>query len=232
MAEARAERAAHPGAGADTETFIKDNTALSTPPLVPEVRLHLASEILPIWHQTEEELTASGLPPPFWAFAWAGGQALARYILDNPGEVRGRRVFDFGSGSGLVAIAAAQAGGTSVTASDIDAYAVAAVTLNARANRVHIEALMENVVGRSMSGFDVILAADICYEQPLAGHVTEWLSDCARAGISVLIGDPGRTYLPRERLVALETYAVETTRELEDRDVRRTTVWRFAHAEP
>jgi len=208
-------------------SFVRDNTECLSPPLVPEVTLHLASEMLPIWRMSEAMLAATGLPPPFWAFAWTGGQALARHVLDHADIVRDKRVLDLGSGSGLVAIAAAMAGARSVTAADVDPFAIAAIALNAAANRVHVDIVGDDLVGRPLSGFDIVLAGDICYEQPFSGRVSAWLSTLAGRGIEVLIGDPGRTYLPRRALRRVAQYDVETTRELEDCALRRTVVWRF-----
>lgn len=207
--------------------FILENTELQASPLVPEIRLHLAHEMIPLWELTEAELDASGLPPPWWAFAWAGGQALARYILDNPDLVRGKRVLDFATGSGIVAIAAKLAGAATVRANDIDPVAIAATTLNAEANTVHVRVSAENLVGVPSHGWEVILAGDICYEQPLAGEVETWLRSLSSGGALVLMGDPGRTHLPKTGLTRMAEYRVETTRELEDNDVRHTTVWRF-----
>jgi predicted nicotinamide N-methyase len=209
--------------------FIHANTAVEVPPLIPEIRLHLATEIVPIWRATEEELAELGVPPPYWAFAWAGGQALARYILDNPEIVAGRAVLDFASGSGLAAIAAAMAGAETVTAADIDPYASAAIGLNAALNGVGIEVTSGDIIG-SKGPWDVVLAGDICYERPLADRVTAWLRSLSESGITVLLGDPGRTYLPKEGLDWLVRYAVKTTRELEDTDVRNAVVWRFTQA--
>lgn len=213
-------------AARDPARFIRDNTVLHEPPLVPEVRLHLASEIVPIWQMTEEELEKTGLPPPFWAFAWAGGQALSRYILDNPGIVTGRRVLDFGSGSGMIGIAAMKAGAASVLAADIDRFAVSAIALNAAVNEVAIAVTAEDIVGVENRGWDVVLVGDMCYERPLAERVEAWLRRLAGEGVDVMIGDPGRTYLPKSGLEKLTSYAVMTTRELEDTDVRNTSVWR------
>jgi predicted nicotinamide N-methyase len=212
-------------------SFIRANTECLSPPLVPEVRLHLASEVLPIWQMSEEMLAASGLPPPFWAFAWAGGQALARHVLDQPDIVRDKRVLDLGSGSGLVAIAAAMAGARSVTAADIDPFAIAAIALNAATNRVPVDVEADDLVGRPLAGFDIVLAGDICYEQPLSGRVSGWLGALAGRGTEVLIGDPGRTYLPRRALRRLAHYDVETTRELEDCALRRTVVWQLCNGD-
>jgi predicted nicotinamide N-methyase len=209
----------------DRAAFIRANTALIQPPLTPELRLHLASEIVPIWKSTEEELAAQGVPPPFWAFAWAGGQALARYVLDNDELVRGKRVLDFATGSGIVAIAVMKAGAASVLAVEIDDFAIAATLLNAEANGVRVEAEHRDVVGVD-GGWDVVLAGDVCYERAMSERVFAWLTTLAVRGALVLIGDPGRNYLPKDRLEPLQTYEVQTTRELEDREIRRTTVYR------
>jgi predicted nicotinamide N-methyase len=197
-----------------------------TAPLVPELTLHLATEVVPLWQMTEAELEATGLPPPYWAFAWAGGQALARYILDNPAVVAGRSVLDFGSGSGLGAVAAAKAGAAKILAADIDALARAAIALNAEANGVALDITAENLIGRNAVA-EVLLIGDMCYEQPLAGRIETWLRAEARAGRTVLLGDPGRTYFPKSGLDKLAAYAVKTTRDLEDADVRNTGVYRL-----
>lgn len=207
-------------------SFIRRNTALHEPPLAPEVKLHLATEIVPIWQMTEDELEKSGLPPPFWAFAWAGGQALSRYILDNPDIVRGKSVLDFGAGSGLIGIAAAKAGAKNVLSADIDNFAVEAIRINAASNGVDVQATPEDLVGVENRGWEVILVGDMCYERPLAERIETWLRRLAGEGVTVLIGDPGRTYLPKSGLEKLISYAVMTTRELEDTDVRNTSVWR------
>jgi predicted nicotinamide N-methyase len=213
-------------ASADPAGFIRRNTALHEPPLVPEVKLHLATEIVPIWQMTEEELEKSGLPPPFWAFAWAGGQALSRYILDNPDIVLGKSALDFGAGSGLIGIAAAKTGAKSVLSADIDNFAVEAIRINAASNGVTVEATAEDLVGVENRGWEVILVGDMCYERPLAERIEAWLRRLAGEGVTVLIGDPGRTYLPKTGLEKIVSYAVMTTRELEDTDVRNTSVWR------
>ena len=206
--------------------FVLANTRLLAPPLTPEIRLMLADEAMPIWKKTEEELGALGLPPPFWAFAWAGGQALARYVLDNPALVSGKRALDFASGSGLVAIAAAKAGGTEVEASDIDAFAIAAIQANAAENGVSVAPRLENLIGAD-EGWEVVLAGDIAYEKDLAQAATDWLATLARRGATVLIGDPRRTYLPLDRLDCVMEYSVPVTRELEDSEIKRTGVFRF-----
>ena len=210
----------------DRRAFILQNTRLLAPPLAPELRLHLADEAVPLWTKTEEELGEIGLPPPFWAFAWAGGQALARHVLDHRELVRGQRVLDFASGSGLVAIAAARAGAASVEACEIDAFACAAVTLNAEANGVEVRVREENILGQD-DGWDVVLAGDVSYERDMAEAVTGWLESLARRGAQVLIGDPGRSYLARDRLELIARYQVPVTRELEDAEIKDTGVYQF-----
>jgi predicted nicotinamide N-methyase len=210
----------------DPAAFIKANTALVPPPLVPEVKLHLATEIVPLWKSTEEELEAQGVPPPYWAFAWAGGQALARFILDHPEHTRGKNVLDFGSGSGLVGIAAVKAGATSVLAADIDRYAAAAIALNAEANDAALGVTEVDIIG-SANRWQTILVGDMCYERPLAERILVWMRDCIGAGADVLLGDPGRSYFPKDGVERLATYHVQTTRELEDREIRETSVYRL-----
>ena len=205
--------------------FILENTRLQTPPHTPELDLHLADEITPIWKMTEEALAEIGLPPPFWAFAWAGGQALARYILDNPEVVAGKRVVDFASGSGIVGIAAMRAGAAHVLAADIDGFCGAALSLNAEVNGVAVDFTDANLLDAPAPEADVILAGDICYEKPMADAVMAWLSAARARGTTVLIGDPGRSYFPRSGLTKLAEYQVATTRELEDQEVKKTSVW-------
>jgi len=207
--------------------FILANTRLLAVPLVPEIRLHLAEESLPIWQKTEEELDAMNLPPPYWAFAWAGGQALARYLIDNPALVAGRRVLDLGSGSGLAAVAAAKAGAAHVLAADIDALAVAAIKLNASANIVELEATSEDMLDAPPDGFDVLLIGDLFYERQLAGRVLAFADAAADRGALVLAGDPRRNYFPQNRFRQLALYPVPVTRELEDAEIKRTAVWRL-----
>ncbi len=214
------------GASGERTGFIKAHTRLLPVPLAPEIMIHLAEEATDLWQKTETELEEIGLPPPFWAFAWAGGQALARFILDHPAEVRGAVVLDFASGSGLVGIAAAMSGATRVTANDIDAFALAAIPLNAEANRVTIDLVTGDLVGED-PGWDVVLAADIFYEADTAARVTQWLRRLAARGARVLIGDPGRSYLDRAGLDVVAIYDVPVTRALEDTDVKSTSVWRF-----
>lgn len=209
------------------ERFILDNTAPMAPPHVPEITLRLADEAHDLWRRTEEELAEIGLPPPFWAFAWAGGQGLARYILDHPETVRGHRVLDFASGSGLVAIAAMKAGAVSAEAADIDPFCETAIRLNAMANAVAVGFTGQDQVGID-SGWDVVLAGDVFYEKPFADRLLPWFSTLKARGTDILIGDPGRAYLPRTGLERLATYEVPVTRALEDAEIKRTTVWRFA----
>jgi predicted nicotinamide N-methyase len=207
----------------NADAFVRDNSELLAPPLVPELKLHLASEVIALWRKTEEELAEIGVPPPYWAFAWAGGQALARYLLDHPEIVRDKRVLDFGAGSGLVALAAARAGARHVTAADIDPFALAAIARNAAVNRVDVETTGEDVIGTA-DRFDLILVGDMCYERPLAERLMTWLKSVRSV---VLLGDPGRSYFPKSGLTRLATYSVPTTRELEDREIRETGVWRL-----
>lgn len=209
----------------DPESFIRANTALATPPHVPEIRLHLADEAHELWLKTEDELDALGLPPPFWAFAWAGGQGLARHIIDNPDLVAGRTVLDFATGSGLVAIAAKLSGAGSVTAADIDPWSATATRLNADQNNVAIDICPSNVVGTD-EGWDVVLAGDVFYDRAMADLIKPWLTALARRGAVVLVGDPGRAYCPRDEMELLATYMVPVTRALEDCEIKRTSVWR------
>jgi len=213
---------------ADRAEFIRANTTVMAPPLVPEVKLHLAHEPVPLWQKTEEELGVMGLPPPFWAFAWAGGQALARHVLDHPGTVKGQRVVDLASGSGLVGIAAMKAGADSVLAADIDGFALAAIPLNAALNGVETDVTGEDLLAAPPPpDCGVILVGDLFYEKDLAARVFDWLTQAEARGITALIGDPGRSYLPREKLTKLGEYRVQVTRDLEDAEVKLTSVWRL-----
>jgi predicted nicotinamide N-methyase len=210
----------------DPQTFIRANTRLRPVPLVPEISLYLADEAVPLWKKTEEQLNEEGLPPPFWAFAWAGGQALARYVLDHAECVRGKRVLDLASGSGLVAIAAMKAGALETIAADIDAFALEAVKLNAEANDVELTSLGDDLLSRRQPDhWHVVLAGDIFYERDTAERALGFVSQQAAHGAAVLIGDPGRSYLPKDRLAQLIEYSVPVTRELEDNEIKRTAVW-------
>jgi predicted nicotinamide N-methyase len=210
----------------DRAAFIIAHTRVIATPLAPEIDLYVADEATDLWQKTEDELGDIGLPPPFWAFAWAGGQGLARYILDHRELVAGRRVLDFASGSGLVAIAAAMAGAASVEASEIDAFALAAIKLNGARNAVSLKARAGDLVG-SDEGWDVVLAGDVSYQADMAAAATDWLAALARRGALVLIGDPWRSYLARQMLELVSEYSVPVTRALEDAEIKRTGVFRF-----
>lgn len=207
--------------------FIRRNTQVGTPPLVPEIRLHLATELTPLWYATEEALAKGHMPPPFWAFAWAGGQGMARYILDHPEEVRGRRVLDFGAGSGLAAIAAARAGATQVLAADIDPFSQVATQMNAALNGVVVTKLGAVEMDRAFEGVDLILACDVCYEQIMSHRLMKWLWRCLESGVEALLADPGRAYVPQEGLQELAGYEVAVPRELETHDTRHVRVSRL-----
>jgi predicted nicotinamide N-methyase len=208
--------------------IIRAYTQLSPVPLVPEIQIHQASEPIGLWQHTEFAAGRSGLDPPFWAFAWAGGRALARYLFDHPEVVRGRRVIDIASGSGLVAITAAKAGAAAVTAYDIDPLATAAIALNARANNVAVSGVCADVLndaGPHAAEGDLVLVADAFYERALADRVTGFLEQSHGRGAAILAGDFGRTYLPRDRLVALASYDVPGLLVLEGSEIKRTTIW-------
>ncbi len=217
--------AADKQARCDPEAFVATHTRPERPALVPEIALSLASEVLPLWQASETELERIGLPPPYWAFAWAGGQALARYLLDHPEVVRGRRLLDFAAGSGIAGLAALRAGAASVLASEIDPFARAALKRNAEINGLPLEVTGRDLL-ESEEDWEVILAGDVCYERPMAERVFAWLCRRAGQGALVLLGDPGRAYLPKRGLAELASYSVATSRELEDRDVKLTKVWR------
>ena len=209
------------------KAFILENTEILAPPHVPEIRLRLASEVHDLWRKTESELEAIGLPPPFWAFAWAGGQGLARHVLDHPEWVAGKRVIDFASGSGLVAIAAARAGAASVLAADIDPFSAIAVELNAGLNGVSVGFTGKDLM-EATPDCDVLLAGDVFYDAQWAAALLPWFERLTVRGITILVGDPGRAYCPKEHLQRLGEYEVPVTRVLEDSEVKRTTVWRFS----
>jgi predicted nicotinamide N-methyase len=210
----------------ERRSFIQAQTTIATPPLIPEIKLHLATEITPIWQATEATLEANDLPPPYWAFAWPGGQALTRFLMDQRQWIRGKRVLDFAAGSGLSAIGVAMAGAERSIANEIDDFAAEAIALNAEINRTPVEILRHDLIGRH-EGWDVVLAGDVCYEKPMADRVIPWLRDLAGKGVTVLIGDPGRAYLPAQGLVEVARYDVPTTKELEDRELRPTRVLRL-----
>lgn len=217
----------NPLRGDQAYDFIARNTVIASPSLLPEMRLHLATEITPIWQASELALDQANVPPPFWAFAWAGGQALARHVLDCPPDRwTNRRILDFGAGSGLVGIAAMLAGAKLVRAAEIDPVACAAIELNAKLNGVEIEVVLDDQIDRD-PGADIILVGDMCYEKPLAERLTAWLRLQAGRGIEVLMGDPGRTYKPTHGLVEVARYDVPTSLELEDREIREGIVWKL-----
>ncbi len=215
----------------DVAAFITAQTRVRPASLVPEISLHLADQVTPLWHASEAELERNNLPPPYWAFAWPGGQALARHLLDHPALARGKRVLDFAAGCGIAAIAAAKTGGT-VTAAEIDRVAAAAMRLNAALNQVTLEIVVEDVTARPLSGtapaWDLVLAGDVFYERPMAERVEPWLRGLARAGATVLVADPGRAYLPKTGLSEIARYVVPTSRDLEDREQRETRIYALA----
>ena len=219
-----------PRAG-DGAAFIRAHTRLAAVPLVPEISLHVAADAFDLWHHTERQARREQLPPPFWGFPWAGGQALARYVLDHPGTVRDRTVLDIASGSGLVAIAAVRAGAGAVTASEIDPLAAAAITLNCAANGVRPPAIVGDVLsgheGTAVPGSGVVLVGDAFYERSLAGRLLPFLERARTAGALVLVGDPGRAYLPRDQFEPVASYPVPVSRVLEDASLKETTIWRF-----
>lgn len=208
-------------------TLITENTSVIAPRLVPEIRLHLAHEDLPLYRAGEAELCALGIGTPYWAFAWAGGQALARYVLDNPAVVAGKKVLDFGAGSGLVAIAAVKSGADIVTAADIDPVSVKAMVLNSALNDVAFGFETEDLIGTDR-GWNPLLIGDVCYDKKIADRLVPWLRDLAAAGRTVLIGDPGRFILCDMGLETIASYHAETTSIMEDSDLRNARVWRFS----
>ena len=209
----------------DPRAFVLTNTRIHPVPHAPEIRLHLADEAVALWQKTEDDLGAIGLPPPFWAFAWAGGQALARHILDEPSLVAGRSVYDFATGSGLVAIAAARSGAARVTACDIDRFSLAAAGLNMELNEVSLALEGEDPLDLAPPDAEVILTGDVFYEKPMADRVLAWADQALAQGSRVLVGDPGRAYLPRERILHLATFDVPVNRSLEDFEVKRSSVY-------
>ena len=210
----------------DLVEFVQGHTILDCPPLVPEIALYLATEITPIWQATEDWLAARNIAPPFWAFAWPGGQATARHVLDHPASVAGRRVLDFAAGGGIAAIACARAGAAAVDAAEIDPMAIAVIGLNASVNGASVNAEAADVVGAACR-WDLILCGDVCYEAPMTARILPWLRHMARSA-EVWIADPGRAYLPHDGLEPFATYRVPTTLELEDRTERDVTLYRLS----
>lgn len=210
----------------DPTEFVRANTVLATPSLIPELKLHLASVATDLWEATEASLVRTGLPPPYWAFAWPGGQALARFLIDNPDVVRGQRVFVFAAGSGIDAIAAAMAGAGDVVACDIDPLARAAIALNAARNGVTLRVSGDDPLGDRGTRADVVIAGDVYYQAEMGDRTTAWIRRCMLSGADVILADPGRGYMPSDGLDMLATYAVPTSLAVEDREVRHTTIWR------
>jgi predicted nicotinamide N-methyase len=213
----------------DTVDLIRTHTRLTQPSYVPEVVLYLGDDVIALWEYTEKE-AGTPLAPPFWAFAWAGGQALARYLLDHPDLVAGRTVLDLAAGGGVVAIAAAKAGAARVTAAEIDPAAIAAIELNAAANAVTVERLLGDVLDGDAHGADLVTAGDVFYSREMATRMLAFLERVAARGARVLVGDPGRAYVPSERLTALASYQVPTTYDLESAEMRTATVWELVDA--
>ena len=208
------------------QNFISENTSPVFPALLPEISLRLASQSIPIWQKSEEVLGQLNVPPPYWAFAWPGGQALARYLLDHPTLVANKRILDLGSGCGLAGIAALKAGAAHVLASDIDSYALAAAELNAQANGVCLELTSQNLLDKAPAAFDVVLVGDLFYERQMAELVLTFATRAAEQGSLVLIGDPQRNYFPRDRFTVVAKYQIVVTRDLEDTELKSTAVWR------
>ncbi len=213
---------------ADPEGFIRANTALERPAMVPEFQLWLASEYVPIWQATEDWLEQQNVDPPYWAFGWPGGQGIARYLLDNPETVRGRRVIDFAAGSGVSSMAAARAGAASVVANDIDLLSLVAARLNAEANGLAVELNAADWLAKpdAAPAADVVIAGDVCYEREMSARALAWLRSHANAGRLVLLGDPGRNYFSAQGLEELARYDIPTSLQLENRGMRETVVWR------
>lgn len=213
----------------DAGAFLNSATRVQSAPLTPELRFHLADDTLEVWQLSEEALGQQGLPPPFWAFAWAGGQAVARHILDNPELVLGRRVLDFACGCAIAGIAAAKAGAAQVEASEIDPVSVVAAQANAALNAVSLDVKEIDLVGEDR-GWDVVLAGDVFYEGAAGEQIGRWLEALSKRGALVLIGDPGRHFLPKDDLDILARYQAQVSRDLEDKDVTLAKVWRFRQA--
>jgi predicted nicotinamide N-methyase len=217
---------------ADRTAFLREWTSLGPVPFTPEVRLHMAQDVFALWEALEQARGESNLPPPFWAFPWAGGVAVARYVLDHPELVAGRRVLDLAAGSGLVAVAAALRGAASVRAVDIDAYAVASIAVNAEANGVEVEAVAEDILDGDGGPAEVVLAGDVFYERSMAARFLPFLERAQARGARVIVGDPGRAYLPRPRFTSLAVYQVPVVADLEDAEQKATTVWRLNSPSP
>ena len=211
----------------DHTAFVLAHTTVGTVPAVPEIRLHLSQDAISLWEQTEAEAGESDRQPPFWGFAWAGGQALARYVLDHPQTVAGRRVVDLGSGSGLTAIAAALAGASAVLASELDPFAFAAIGLNAAANGVCV-GTTGDLLDQQANDVDVVLAGDIWYEKELAARAFAYCHRAAANGATVLVGDIGRKFLPRELMRELAAYEIPVLADLESTAMKNALVLALA----
>lgn len=209
----------------DPVDFIRTQTAIVPPSILPELTLHLATEVTPLWQLSEERLKGGDLDPPFWAFAWSGGQAVGRYLIDNPETVRGKRVLDFAAGSGVGSIAAMKAGAKSAIAVDIDFLALNAIRLNAELNGVVVEAVEFFDIEKAPQNIDLIIVGDVCYQQAMAAKILRWLWICVAAGIRVIMGDPGRAYVPSSGLTRLGTYVVPVSEDIESVDSRTAQVW-------
>lgn len=220
-------RLGHTVKAGDRQAFVIANTAVAFPALLPELRLHLANEAIAIWQHTETELAVGGLPPPFWSFAWAGGQALARYVLDHPETVKGKSGIDLASGSGIVGIAAMMAGAQKVVAGEIDGFATAAITLNAKLNGTDLSIVSTDLLATDPPPVDFILVGDFFYEQKIAARLVEWLYLASSQGTLVLVGDPGRAYFPKDGFLRLAEYSVPVSLEVEDSEIKRTGVWKM-----
>jgi predicted nicotinamide N-methyase len=208
----------------DYANFIRNNAVISAAASCPEVALWLATEVTPLWEATEDSLLQSNLPPPYWAFCWAGGQALTRTILDRPEWVAGKRVLDFAAGGGSAGIAAAMRGASHVECAEIDPFAIAAIEMNALANGVEVTALMDDIVGQA-NRWDVVVAGDVCYERTMTDHIWPWLTRLAADGALVLMADPGRAYLPKFGLMEMAKLTVPTSLDLEDRISREVVIY-------
>jgi predicted nicotinamide N-methyase len=222
----------------EREAFIRSHLQVAPVAFVPEISLYQAEEPIGLWELTEGEAFSdstptssveyhSDQPPPFWAFAWAGGQALARYLLDHPADVAGRAVLDLASGSGLTAVAARRAGARTVRAVEIEPMAGAAIGLNAAANNVAVEVAVEDVLDRDPGDVEIVLAGDVFYSKTMAERMLTFMRRAARAGVDVLVGDPGRAYFPTEYFARVTEYEIPVRYELESTRVKSTTIWRI-----
>ncbi|MBM4319200.1 MAG: methyltransferase [Deltaproteobacteria bacterium] len=218
--------AATASCGDDAFSFVRAHTTVCSPSLIPELRLQLSDDVTELWLATEEAMGRTNLPPPFWAFCWPGSQVIARYLLDHPEAVQGKGVLDFAAGCGVAGIAAARAGAARVTSNEVDLLAAAAILLNAELNEAQLEVALEDLIGSFRPVWEVVLAGDVCYEHSLADRTAAWLRQLARRGLLVLLGDPGRAFLPTEGLVEVARYTVPTSLDLEAEQQRETVLYR------